>query len=506
MRPESPLGKRERLDALALEGFMSAFIVPRLDNSCESAPFHRECWAAVTSSHQKVAIAAPRGHAKSTSITFLYTLAGCLFGEFSFPVIFSKTYAIAVEFLRSIQMELEDNETLANMFGFSHFAKESENDKIFVFKNGYQFRIMATGMDQPVRGLKWGSRRPDMMMLDDIEDDEEVLNDERREKFMNKLVSAVFPAGSPKTRYRMVGTVLHRASALEVILKSPTWHALRFEACDENVDVKSILWPAMYDRETLLAIRQEFTDKGKLDKFNMEYRNRPTDRSVALFKEEHLLPITESDWLQLDQAHWPVVVGADFAISEKQRRDYTVFVVGMVGPDHFVYITDVVRDRLDSEGLVKTIFQIEAAQRLRNGNIPCQWFEEDGAIRKALGYSLDLVMKEKDLYLNLCPMNPGSTDKRTRAMPIMARVAARRVKFDHNADWWPLLREELLDFPRGEHDDQVDALAWIGIGLSTAVAPDNEAEDDRLQREEDAWFARHAHKHRQAGRNKRTGY
>jgi predicted phage terminase large subunit-like protein len=506
IRPESPLGKRERLDALALEGFMSAFIVPRLDNSCESAPFHRECWAAVTSEHQKVVIAAPRGHAKSTSITFLYTLAGCLFGEFSFPVIFSKTYAIAVEFLRSIQMELEDNDTLANMFGFSHFAKESENDKIFVFKNGYQFRIMATGMDQPVRGLKWGSRRPDMIMLDDIEDDEEVLNDERREKFMDKLMSAVIPAGSPKTRYRMVGTVLHRASALERLLKSPTWHALRYEACDENITPESILWPAMYDRPALLAIRQEFTDKGKLDKFNMEYRNRPTDRSVALFREEHLLSINESDWLLLEQNHWPVVVGADFAITEKQRRDYTVFVIATVGPDHMLYVTDVIRERLDSEGVVTTMFQVEESQRLRTNDLPVQWFEEDGMIRKALGYALDLVMIAKGVFLNLCPMNPGTTDKRARAMPIMARVAARRVKFDHNASWWPQLREELLDFPRGEHDDQVDALAWIGIGLSQAAAPDSEAEDQRLQREEDAWFARHATRHRQTDRNRITGY
>ena len=502
---QSPLGSRAKLDALALEGFMSAFIVPRLDNSCEPAPFHRECWEAVTSSSPKVVIAAPRGHAKSTSVTFAYTLAGALFGEFSFPVIFSKTYGIAVEFLRSIVMEIEDNDELARVFGFSHFDKESENDRIFVFKNGYKFRIMAAGMDQPVRGLKWGSRRPDMMMLDDIEDDEEVLNDERREKFLTKILSAVLPAGSPRTIYRMVGTVLHRASALETFLKSPTWRALRFEACDDDVTPGSILWPAMYSRENLLAIRQEFTDKGRLDKFNMEYRNKPTDRSSALFKEHHFLPITDSDWLLLEERKWPISVGGDFAISVKQRRDYTVFVVGVVGPDHMLYIIDCIRQRLDAEGIVTMMFNIEHTYRLRTGGMPLQWFEEDGSIRKALGYALDLVMKQKNLFLNLCPMNPGTTDKVTRSMPIRARVTAHMVKFDMQADWWPEMRDELLDFPRGEHDDVVDAFAWLGIGLSSAVAPPSD-DEGALQDAEDAWFNRHRKSGRTSGRDSLTGY
>lgn len=505
--PQSPLGERVPLDADVLEGFLQGFLMPRLDNASPVAPFHRKCWRKVTGKSPRVAIAAPRGHAKSTAITFAYVLAGCLFGEFSFPVIFSKTYTIACEFLRTITMELQDNDLLAQTFGFVKLEKDSENDKIFVFANGYKFRVMAAGMDQPVRGLKWGSRRPDVMLLDDIEDDEEVLNDERREKLLNKLLQAILPAGSPKTKYRMVGTVLHRASALEIILKSPSWDSLRFEACDEECSPESILWPEMYDQKALLAIRQSFIEQGKLDKFNMEYRNSPTDRSAALFREADFLPITPLDRDRLAENTWARAVGGDFAISVKTRRDYTAFMVGVIAPDNWVYIVDVVRKRLDSQAIVEAMFDLEDKHRLLTGNAPLEWFVEDGAIFKALRYSLDNEMTLRNVFLNLVPMNPGTTDKRTRSQPFRSRVAARRVKFDMDADWWPSLREELLDFDRGVNDDQVDSGSWLFSGLSQVTAPASEDEEERLQRLEDEWFMRNRMKKLPPSqRNVTTGY
>ena len=499
-----------RLDAKLLEGAIKAFLLAKFDNARPSAAFHLECWEAITSERPKVAIAAPRGHAKSTAVTFAYILFGCLFRNFSFPVIFSKTYGIAVEFLRSIKDEMENNEELRDVFRFSHFEKESENDVIFVLKNPegsahkfYKFRVMATGVEMPVRGLKWGSRRPDVMMLDDCEDDEEVLSPDRREKLMNKFLSAILPAGSPKTKYRMVGTVLHMSSLLENILKDPSWFALRYEACDDEISEESILWPEMYDREMLLEIRQAFVNQERLDKFNMEYRNKPTDKSAALFQEADLLPMNEADWLMLEKNKFPVLVGGDFAISAKTRRDWTAFVVGILAPDFKLYIVDVIRARLDSEGVVTAMFDVEQTWRLRTGGMPLQWFEEDGAIRKALGYALDLVMQKKRIFLNLCPMNPGTTDKRTRSMPIRARCRAKMVKFDQEAEWWPVFKEELLEFDRGAHDDQVDAFSWLGIGIAQSIVPESIEEEE----EEEAFSYRNKYaKGVPRGKSTVTGY
>ena len=46
-----------------------------------------------------------------------------------------------------------------------------------------------------------------------------------------------------------------------------------------------------------------------------------------------------------------------------------------------------------------------------------------------------------------------------------------KVRFPTFAPWWDEAEAELLKFPSGKNDDFVDALAWLGLGLSTMVAP-----------------------------------
>jgi len=492
-------------DAHLIEGFIKAFLIDSFDNARPTAEFHRECWEMATSHDPKVAIAAPREHAKSTAITFCYVLAALLFRQAAFAVLISKTYTIASEFVRTIKDTLLTNEKIQQHFGFKKLIKDSENDFIAEFVGGYQIRVMGAGMDQPIRGLKWGTRRPDLVMLDDVEDDEEVMSEERRDKTLNKFLSAILPAGSLKTKFRMVGTVLHVDSLLENVLNDPTWRTRRYEAHDDEFE--NILWPEMFDKERLQAIRESFLSHGKLDKYNMEYRNKPTDRSSALFREEDFLPMEESDHLAIQNADWPIGVGGDFAISVKTRRNYTVFVVGVFGPDQMLYIVDVIRERMgdqghESEGIVTRMFEIEETYRLWTKGQPLQWFEEDGAIRKALGYGLELQMKDSGVYLNLCPMNPGTTDKRTRSMTIRARMRAKMVKFDKEASWFPDFMNECLEFDRGKTDDQVDALSWLGIGITTMVTP---PDDEEMDEEEFVLNRRFAAK-RVTTRNATTGY
>jgi hypothetical protein len=89
-------------------------------------------------------------------------------------------------------------------------------------------------------------------------------------------------------------------------------------------------------------------------------------------------------------------------------------------------------------------------------------------------------------------------------MPLRARVAAKMVKWDMDADWWPTVKDELLSFDRGTHDDIVDALSWLVIGLSQSIVPeDEEAEDD----EDEAFSYRRKYATGPArGRSKVSGY
>jgi predicted phage terminase large subunit-like protein len=488
------------LTPLIIENFINGFLREDLADFVPTPPFHRDAWALVCQEWPNVAAAAPRGHAKSTGITFAYTLASLLFRCRKFPAIISNTNSKAVEFVRNIKMALRDNPKIKKTFRFKCFDKEAEDDFIAVFEDGYQCRVRAAGFGMSVRGFQWGSQRPDLVVGDDMEDDEQVLSPERRAKAQAWFYSALLPMVSRDGIFRIVGTIMHSDSLLQTFVDdTETWHSHVWEAHDDKFE--HILWPDMFTREKLQRLQSTYIRNGMLDRYNMEYRNRAYDMSSGLFREEDFLEINDADRLALGQNSWQRVVGGDFAISVKQKRDYTVFIVAVVGPE-FLYVVDVVKKRMDSEEIVTTMFEVEEAHRLRTHGEPLQWFEEDGAIRKALGYALELTMRKKGIFLALSPQNPGTTDKRTRSMAIRARCRAKAVKFDKESSWWPELRQELLEFDRGKHDDQVDALSWIGIGITSMGTPltqDEENEEDYFEQSQSA-------RAETGGRNSVTGY
>lgn len=488
------------LTPLIIENFINGFLRDGLADFVPTPQFHREAWAYVCDSDPHVALAAPRGHAKSTGITFAYTLAAILFRVRKFPAIISNTNGKAIEFVRNIKMALADNDKIKRQFRFKRFDKEAEDDFIAVFDDGYQCRVRAAGFGMSVRGFQWGSQRPDLVVGDDMEDDEQVMSPERRAKAQAWFYSALLPMVSRDGVFRIVGTIMHSDSLLQTCIDdTETWKSKVWEA--HNDDFSQILWPEAFDKKKLQTLQATYVRNGMLDRYNMEYRNRAYDMSSGLFRDEDFLEINDADRLYLDDNAFPRFVGGDFAISAKQKRDYTVFIVGVLGPE-YLYIVDVVRRRMESEEIVRTMFEVELAHRHRTDGNPLQWFEEDGAIRKALGYALELTMRSEGVYLSLAPQNPGTTDKRTRSMAIRARVRAKAVKFDKEASWWPDLRQEMLEFDRGKHDDQVDALSWIGIGITQLATP-QDVEDE----EEDEFFAQsQAARAGTAGRNKWTGY
>ncbi len=79
------------------------------------------------------------------------------------------------------------------------------------------------------------------------------------------------------------------------------------------------------------------------------------------------------------------------------------------------------------------------------------------------------------------PLAPSS-DKKTRAQAIKARMRMGGVRFDKQADWFYDLEEEAVLFGRGKHDDQVDALAYIGLILDKLVEgrTEKEVSDDEF--------------------------
>jgi len=462
----------------------------------------------VTSDRKFVAIAAPRGHAKSTAITFSYTLASILFHVRKFIVIISDTESQAVLFLGDLKKELQDNEELIALFGVTGISKDTGSDFIVDFEDGFQARVMAKGSNQKVRGLKWDNYRPDLVVGDDLENEEIVLNAERRERFKRWFAGSVVPMLNRNGVIRVVGTILHMDSLLANLMpkinsknvdvtplrikSSPRsiWLAALYRAHPSMNDFSEILWPSYRGESKLREYQEHCKASGLMDVYSAEILNDPVDEANSRFKKADMIPMSPSDF----EKHRYYYIGTDFATSLNTRRDYTVFVVASMGDDEMLQVEHVIRERMDSHDIIEMIIQLQKTYD------PQFFAFEKGSILNMLLPGIKVRQIEANTFINYEAF-ASSIDKDSRASTIKARVKAHRVKFNKDAEWWPAFEEELVKFPLG-HDDQVDAFAILGTLLNTVARAETPEELAETEYEEfkshNAFF--------EGGRCKRTGY
>lgn len=475
------------LDSATIHGFVQSTLQRKFDQPKATPACHLEWWDLCCSNEKNIAIAAPRKHAKSTAITFSYVLAAVLFREYRFVIICSDTETQASLFLGDIRQELIENEDLIKLFGVKEFSKLSETDIIVEMNDGYRFRIMAKGAEQKLRGLKWNNQRPDLIICDDMENDEAILNSDRREKFRRWFFGALRPARASNGKIIVIGTILHMDSLLERLMqpqtghkliyeelksysdaKKPIWRAIKYKA--HNDDFSAILWPEQWPKEALIAERKSFLEQGLSDVYSREYLNYPIDESIAYFKRDDFLPLKEED----EESNLQYYSAIDFAISTTERSDYTVIVTVAVTHTGDLLVKDVRRGRWDASEIIEQMFSVHKRYR------PELFVVEQGAIEKAIGPFLRKEMMVRNTYMNLYPMTP-TKDKMSRARSIQARMRYGGIRFDKEKHWYQTLEDEMVRFPRDRHDDQVDALSWVGLVLDKVIdapSPEEEAEEE----------------------------
>ena len=412
----------------------------------------------------------------STAVTHAYTLAMTLLRQRDFVLIVSDTETQAIEFLGDIKTELLENEGLRETFKIRKLLKDTENNVIVRLADGYSFRLLAKGSEQKVRGLKWQGRRPNLIVGDDLENDESVANPDRREKFRKWILNALLPCGSDDCLYRFVGTILHMDSWLNRVLADPKWRTRKFVA--HNADFSELLWPEKFPRERLESILQLYINQGNLSGYFQEYLNNPIDEGNAFFRKQDFIPMDSVDRLSPKN----YVAAADFAISEKERSDFTVIMVAGIDENGLIHIVDVRRGRWDSLEIIDELFSVQ-----KRYDIEIFTFETE-KIDKALGPFINARMIQSGTYLNIHKITP-SQSKLLRGRSISAKMKSGAVRFDCNADWYPALESELMSMTnsgsKGQHDDSFDAFAYIGMTIEQYRQAASPAEKDEF----DYWNA-----------------
>lgn len=190
------------------------------------------------------------------------------------------------------------------------------------------------------------------------------------------------------------------------------------------------------------------------------YQQRPAPEEGDYFKAEWLKPYDKPparDTLR-------IYMGSDYAVTA-DGGDYTVHAVVGLDPEGRMYLLDLWRKQAASDVWVEAFCDLVREWK------PMAAAEEQGQIKSGVGPFLVRRMRERQAYV-VREQFPTRGDKAIRAQSMRGRMASEGLYVPINAPWLADLRSELLSFPAGRFDDQVDALGLVGQLLDRMLAGD----------------------------------
>lgn len=438
--------------------------------------------------------AAPRGEAKSTMVTQLFSLWCIVTGQKHYIVIVMDSIDQAYPMLEAIKAELEFNPRLKTDFPEACGQGRVWQSGTAVTANDVKIQVAGSG--KKLRGLRHGPYRPDLVVLDDIENDEAVRNPDMRDKLEGWLKKTVLHLGGVGQKFDVVyiGTILHYDSVLNRTLNNPMWHSARFKAM--------LKWPdnmALWDEwETILrnngkageAMAQAFYEaneaemtagaqtswaaRGVLDlmkirardghaAFDSELQNDPVSGEDAVFA--HILDkcFYKPSEIPPDAVRFGAL---DPSLGKAgASRDPSAILVGAFDRKTGVLYVEVaqIKKRLP-DLIIEDVIALQAKHKCK------VWAVETVQFQEFLKTELVKRSAARGIPVPVRAVKP-ITDKLLRIESLQPHIANGLIKFDANHT---ALLDQLRHFPKAAHDDGPDALHMLWM-LATSGSRAQEA-------------------------------
>lgn len=407
----------------------------------------------------------PRGIGKTTcfngAIIFM-----AIYEVRHFVLLIGETATHASQQLQNIRREFEENSRLKAIYGNLKGTGTWNNDQIEL-ANG--FVLAATGRGGQVRGRNVNGHRPDLIALDDVEDEESVATAEQRQKTLEWFMSSVTPAIAeldPASGIFLSGTLLHNEALLVQVGRDPTFTTVVLGVLDNEGQP---VFPSYMSLEKLEAKKAFYSRQGKLPHFYLEFFNRLVSEDTmklnpAFVQREVLLRP-----LALALCHDP-------AISKKKKSDSATFaVVGLYPAGRFQ-----VEDVWGAIGLTPQeardkLFELHRKWHGYAAEVPLYCGIETVAYQEALYDLCTEKMAKEDYWFQLEKLK-FNQEKGARILgQLEPRYKARVV---HHRREFGELESQMMEFPAG-HDDYLDVVAMCFSLLQPLYAAAAEKEVDR---------------------------
>lgn len=405
------------------------------------AECHPEIVELFNAGHKRVALEGFRGVAKSTFVEETACLKGA-FKEKKYIVVVGASWSAACDRLFAIRQEFETNNELIELFG--DLRGEPWAADTLVLANGC--KIQAVGAGQALRGKKHGTERPDLIIIDDLEDEENTATEEARRKLKRWLNGVLIPILHPtEGEVLFIGTPIHPKALIEQKRLDPSWVSRVYPISyfDLETGVEKSMWPERFPIEWIVKTRNDYLNDGALTEFNQEYMCRSEDDAAKPFQQSMIkvAPIALN--------YMPKFVIADPARTVKAKSARTGYICASWVANRLI-----VHDALGAfhrpDEIINTLFE------WNEKHSPVYVGVETNALEEFIMQPLRAKMLETGVSLPLLDLRApkDKLDFIKGLQPFYMSGSVTHIKH------LPDLESELLGFPTGRID-VVNALAYM---------------------------------------------
>lgn len=408
----------------------------------------------------------PRGHLKTAMITKGFSIQSLLRNPDVRILIANQVWDKAREMLYEIKQLLTEKTDLPKLFG--NFVSERWREDDIVIKQRRKALAAPTIGTSGVEA-ELTSSHYDIIILDDLQGEKNYQSPEQREKvkrYYRSMIDLIEPGGL----IIVIGTRWHLDDVYQYIMDNENeYYDITVRQVIENgkiifpkkfqkkFDPKTKSWePVSYHCEDYIT----YLKKRPSEEFYSQYMNNPIDSENQIFKKDYF------KYYERRPERLFVAMTIDPAISEKQSADYFSINVSGMDENYKIYVLDTIKGHWKVAESIDNIFTTYEKWH------PSVVGLETVAYQKALKSWLEEKMRERGVYFPITELKHNTNE--TKEFRIKALEPFYRDGLVFHAPWMKSLEAELLQFPKGKHDDEIDALA---SQLSLLVPGDSQAAD-----------------------------
>lgn len=413
----------------------------------------------------------PRGTFKSSVITIGFTLQLLLIDPDIRILIDSETFSKAKAFFAEIKGHLEGNVKYREVYHYIHGVMPDSRKKAELWSDS-QLNVAARkrsrkeptiscgGVDVTKNGMHY-----DLIIMDDLHSELNTANRDQIDKVIQhyKLAYSLLDPGKPLI---VIGTRWDYNDVYQ--------HILNNEKDNFNIMVRkahnrdgSLFFPERLTEAFLLKTRKTMGSY----LYSCQYENEPVDDETATFRRS-LLVKRPWELVKNRPINWYLMVDPSYG---GPYSDYAALVIAGMDYQRDLYVRHVLRQKMNYSSIIDNMFE------LYNRFSPQKILLETVATQKSIEHELDNEQKRRNTWLPVTFIRSRSKSKEDRIRALAPFYEFGHIFHIEECAQLDELEYELIHFPRGEHDDILDALATV-LEVARPAGTKNRSERKELDR------------------------